>query len=563
MANEHSNGILAKDLAIVFWDIMVTEIELKYSLLESHDLTTTASVETIIEELLTEQNISFTYQEKYLTNCYFDTESLSLRQQKIALRTRGTKCSGEQTRFEQTIKTSGKVIAGLHQRPEYNVDIDNSSPAISLFPESIWQAKTDIVKLQHQLIELFSTNFTRHTFLLSFDNAQVELVVDSGEICCKGLNETDKIYEIELELVSGGVEKLFSVVKLLFTKLSLRPGQLTKAARGYALYKKVGEKTLPVHDLKSSKAKVNTVHGQSELAAGFTSSMITLSKQSQIHEAFEQGLELTLAKLQRAIDDYVAKPSLLILKKISEFLAFVRQGLWLFADNLPPESLKLRAELSYFIRTIHWVEVADHIQIFLNKQSQYQKEILVSQALIAKLQLSQNRYPDESQVLALFHSERFNNLQLDLLILLLKSSNESINAGNDGRELLIFASEKLNTSHIDLKNQLANLHQPELYSAKEVYLNTNSLLIRALLTTSWFNSLFSDVKAVSKYETPRLDIKQGISELHFLNLLEQQLMQLPQPAEKLENWLINKSENLIAALDQSCAKALSMKPYWL
>jgi triphosphatase len=152
---------------------------------------------------------------------------------------------------------------------------------------------------------------------------------------------------------------------------------------------------------------------------------------------------------------------------------------------------------------------------------------------------------------------------LDLLILLLKSSNESINAGNDGRELLIFASEKLNTSHIDLKNQLANLHQPELYSVKEVYLNTNSLLIRALLTTSWFNSLFSDVKAVSKYETPRLDIKQGISELHFLNLLEQQLMQLPQPAEKLENWLINKSENLIAALDQSCAKALSMKPYWL
>jgi len=542
---------------------MATEIELKYSLLETNDLTATVPVETIIEELLTEQNISFTYQEKYLTNCYFDTESLSLREQKIALRTRGTKCAGEKARFEQTIKTSGKVIAGLHQRPEYNVDIDNSTPIISLFPDNIWQAKTDIAQLQHQLIELFSTNFTRHTFLLSFDNAQVELVVDSGEICCKGLNETDKIYEIELELASGGVEKLFSVVKLLFSKLPLRPGQLTKAARGYALFKKVGEKTFPENALKANKTKANTVLERNELTAGLALSMVTLSKQTSINETFDQGLELTLAKLQRAIDNYVAKPSLSILKEISEFLAFIRQGFWLFVDSLPAESLKLRAELSYFIRTIHWVDIADHIQIFFNKQSQYQKETLVSQALITKLQLSQNRYPDESQVLALFHSERFNNLQLDLLTLLLKRNGESIRGEKDGRELLIFASDKLNTSDIELKTELANLQQPESYSAKEVYLNANSLLIRALLTTSWFNSLFSDVKAVSKYETPRLDIKQGISELHFLNLLEQQLMQLPQPAEKLENWLINKSENLIAALDQSCAKALSMKPYWL
>ena len=542
---------------------MVTEIELKYSLFENHEVNTAAQVQNIIEQLLTDHELSFTYQKKQLTNCYFDTPNLSLRKQKIALRTRGTQCANEPICYEQTIKTSGRVIAGLHQRPEYNVDISDTRPIISLFPDNLWQPNTNIVDLQSKLIELFSTNFIRHTWLVSIENSQVELVIDSGEICCEGLVEQDKIYEVELELVSGNVESIFTLVKLLFSKLSLRPGQLTKAARGYALYKKNLQQESEVESSKASNLLGKTSQSKAEASAEQPYSMIMLPKNCSINDAFSQGVEITLTKLQLALDSYVAKPSLKVLMQISEYLTFIRQGFWLFDEVLTAEELKLKAELTYFIRTIHWVDIAEHIDVFLNKQSRYQKEVRVSQSLISKLQLSQNRYPNDSQVLALIHSERFNNLQLDLLALLLKRNNENITIEADAFNLAEFASLKLSESSDILNSELAKLQQPKLHSPSTVYLSANSLFIRALLTTSWFNSLFADFDAVRKYETPRLDIKQGISELNFLHLLQQQLKQLPKPDEKLAQWVENKSENLIAALDQSSAKALSIKPYWL
>ena len=123
---------------------MVTEIELKYSLLESNELTTPKQIEESISLLLSEHELSFVHQVKQLSNHYYDTSDLSLRKNRIALRTRGTQFFGEAESFEQTIKTSGTIIAGLHQRPEYNVDIDDDRPIIALFPNTIWQSNTDI-----------------------------------------------------------------------------------------------------------------------------------------------------------------------------------------------------------------------------------------------------------------------------------------------------------------------------------------------------------------------------------------------------------------------------------
>ncbi len=47
-----------------------------------------------------------------LTNCYFDTKELSFRKHDFGLRVRS---KNEQR--EQTIKTAGQTIGGLHKRP--------------------------------------------------------------------------------------------------------------------------------------------------------------------------------------------------------------------------------------------------------------------------------------------------------------------------------------------------------------------------------------------------------------------------------------------------------------
>ena len=69
---------------------------------------------------------------KHLSNCYFDTPQLTLRHWDMGLRIRG--CDG---RFEQTIKTAGTVIGGVHSRPEYNIDIDQPKVNLSLFPSKL------------------------------------------------------------------------------------------------------------------------------------------------------------------------------------------------------------------------------------------------------------------------------------------------------------------------------------------------------------------------------------------------------------------------------------------
>lgn len=551
---------------------MVTEIELKYSLLESHDLATIQQVQAKICQLLTQNNLVFEHQKKQLSNHYFDTPNLALRHQKIALRTRGTQLDVGDVIFEQTIKTSGTVIAGLHQRPEYNVDISNDKPILSLFPKSIWQAEADIKKLQQQVIELFSTNFTRHTWLVTVGDAQVEIAFDSGEVACQGYEHKPNIYEIELELVNGDAKSLFLLAKLLFSQLALRLGQLTKAARGYALYHESQsqsqsqsqgqgqDKITRYYDNDSSKTKLSKSNSIEQVSI----EMISLSKQKNLIEAFKQGVDYSLTQLQLCIDSYVEVPSLKKLSKISELLALLRQGFWLFSEFLTDDQLKMRSELSYFIRTIHWVDNAQYIQALNNKQSSYQKEVMVSQDLIQKLQLTDNRYPNEEQVISLLHSERFNKLQLSLLSFLLESQSAIEVEEVAEKSLSVFAATQLSKNTLALNNELEKLQISEYFSTGERYFTAHSLLIRALLTTSWFSYLFvePDNELAKKFNMPWLDIKEGISELQSLHLLQQQLAHLPDPEIKLASWLADKSENLITALDHSRAKALSMKPYW-
>jgi triphosphatase len=534
---------------------MITEIELKYSLLGSKGLAAVDKTKAKVCQLFTEHDFSFSYKRKELTNHYFDTENLSLSLNKIALRTRGTKQDNEGIHFEQTIKTSGSAVAGLHQRPEYNVDINDALPNISLFPHDIWQEGTNIEELQTQLMELFSTNFTRHTWLVTLADAQVEIALDYGDIFCQGHKEKLKIFEIELELVNGKPEALFVLTKILFTQLALRPGQLTKAARGYTLYQR---------SLTQGSQIKNKYLSDSEAVEQLSLSMMNFPKVHSIDKIFNQGVEFTLTQLQLTVDRYVEQPSLITLGKISELLALLRQGFWLFKDKLTDEVKMLRSELSYFIRTIHWVDNARFIDDLTNKQCSYQKGTSVNQELIIKLQLTKKRYPNESQVMALLHSERFNNLQLNLLSLLLKRSTIDKEEVVNSKVLALFAANHLTHCVRLLSTELTSFANLQRLSSNDLYITANSLLIRALLTISWFSYLFIEPndELAKKFIMPWLDIKQGINELQSLNLLQEQLSYLPNKEDKLESRLMSKSENLITALDQPRVKALSMKPYW-
>ncbi len=209
---------------------MNTEIELKY-LLSATDVENEHVAEKITA-MLVAQNVDFEYSEKLLANDYFDSENLDLRKMDIGLRIRS-----QAHQYEQTIKTAGKVISGLHQRPEYNVDIESNHLALALFPEHIWPENLDVNALQEKLQVIFTTNFTRQAWLISQDNSVIELALDRGSINTASSQQALVISELEIELVKGEQKALFNLAEQLKAIVNIEPGNLSKAARGYALHK--------------------------------------------------------------------------------------------------------------------------------------------------------------------------------------------------------------------------------------------------------------------------------------------------------------------------------------
>jgi inorganic triphosphatase YgiF len=208
---------------------MTPEIELKY-LIPANHVDKDLAVEKITV-MLKANDISFTLNNKQLNNDYFDNKDLALRKMDMGLRIREV-----DQKFEQTIKTAGKVVGCLHQRPEYNVSLEDNTLDLSLFPEHIWPEDVDVKTLQKSLQVIFTTNFYRQTWLITQKNSVIELALDRGEIFTSSNVETIAINELEIELVSGDEQALFTLAKQLMTVLQMKPGKLSKAAQGYSLY---------------------------------------------------------------------------------------------------------------------------------------------------------------------------------------------------------------------------------------------------------------------------------------------------------------------------------------
>lgn len=163
-----------------------------------------------------------------LTNIYFETDDNQLRRWDMGLRIRGV-----DKRYEMTLKAAGKTLGGLHQRPEYNVDLSEPTLDIAQLPADIWPQGTDIAALQSRLQPLFTTHFQRETWLITVGDSEIELAFDQGDVTAGTLSEP--LCEIELELKRGERKDMLTFARQLVAMGGLRMGSLSKAARGYQL----------------------------------------------------------------------------------------------------------------------------------------------------------------------------------------------------------------------------------------------------------------------------------------------------------------------------------------
>lgn len=152
-----------------------------------------------------------------LLNIYYETPDNWLRRHDMGLRIRGA--SG---RYEMTMKIAGRVVGGLHQRPEYNIDISKPELELERFPAEVWPEGELPSALAEQVQPLFSTDFWREKWLVTEGKSRIEIALDLGEV--KAGEFQEPICELELELLEGDANDVLKLARRLVNHSGLRQG---------------------------------------------------------------------------------------------------------------------------------------------------------------------------------------------------------------------------------------------------------------------------------------------------------------------------------------------------
>ena len=205
---------------------MSNEIELKFQINQS-DI---EQLQNYLDQWVCCDEVEFSSQQHLvnqlnLTNTYYDTEDHFLRLNGCGLRIRTTET--EQSKcFEITLKSKGNSVGGLHERIEINQPLPNDKLDLSVLPkEALPNGLT-------QLRPLFTTNFKRQTWLISFANSEIEVALDLGEITSNG--QSMPIQEVELEIKQGNKQDLLNFA-IELSRFNLHLFSQSKASRGYRL----------------------------------------------------------------------------------------------------------------------------------------------------------------------------------------------------------------------------------------------------------------------------------------------------------------------------------------
>lgn len=162
-----------------------------------------------------------------LYSIYFDTPALDLLKAGMALRVRKV---GRQ--WIQTAKGGGAVVAGLHQRAEWECRVNGRQPDLQQLPPEVLALLS--AEQWQQIVPVFTSDFWRTIWNLDIAGGSVEMALDQGQVV-SGDNSMP-ISEVELELKQGEAGILFKVAKTLLHAVPLKLDSVSKAERGYALY---------------------------------------------------------------------------------------------------------------------------------------------------------------------------------------------------------------------------------------------------------------------------------------------------------------------------------------
>lgn len=522
---------------------MSIEIELKFLVAQNAQSVLSKWVEKFVKknpETGVEPSVS------RLTNTYFDSNEQLLRQHDMGLRVRGT--DGV---WEQTIKTKGKTVGGLHQRPEYNVDLTENQLDLSLFDAQILPSQYSAAQLQSLVQPLFTTEFTRHTWLISHPSCVFEMVYDVGTIQAgvQGADgESCDISEVEVELKSGDISVVFGFARKLVKYLAkkrddycgeVRLGAYSKAARGYQLY----------------FAK--------PLAVKSYMKQVVLEPKDTIEEAFIKTIEYGLEFMQHHEQCFCETLDGNALRRFGEGVDLIRHCFRQYPMLIGnAANLEFDTEFAWIENAFDWVEHSIELENIMSKTGKFRKRIELNSALSDLVAHEGNKDPDKQRIKAFFYQPRYNQLILDISRWLMDKGwrgDKDINLNASSQSSLqLLSCQMLSASWRSMLEVLPRQHQFTI----DDYIEQHSQLKYSLLTGTCVGGLYSP-SLRDVFRDPWIDLSLGIDELKTLQLLQNLAKQIDDSANNSTlNWLQKQIESLLHAMEQSRLQAIKMKPYW-
>jgi triphosphatase len=169
-------------------------------------------------------------QERNVSETYFDTPDLELRQSDVGLRVRR-----EDGGWIQHIETDGN----LHQHHEWEAPVAGPAPDLAglrnlVDDKKIRRQVLGAAALGKRLAPVFTTTLKRTAWELALqDGAHITCVFEQGRV--ESGDKKAPISELDLELTAGQPSQLFDLALALQHDIPLHIGRKSQADRGYEL----------------------------------------------------------------------------------------------------------------------------------------------------------------------------------------------------------------------------------------------------------------------------------------------------------------------------------------
>tara|TARA_R110001583_G_scaffold69129_6_gene196218 strand:+ start:5007 stop:6518 length:1512 start_codon:yes stop_codon:yes gene_type:complete len=465
---------------------------------------------------------------QFLHNVYFDTAERQLRQFDMGLRVRTI-----DEKSVQTIKTAGKVIGGLHQRPEYNEVIEGSRPELARFNSKIWPTDCDIQQLEHSLIPIFSTDFDRKTWLIEIaGDTLIEVAYDVGFV------ETNQgriaLCEVELELIKGDEKQLFTLGMKIAQISDVRLGNVSKAQRGYML---ADNATFPTIKLKHSPINENL----------------------SIKQALLINLQHGLKHLQYHENCYIENETRDALQELLQSIKFLHQNIILFKSELEHfNKAPWIEDLHWLARSFSWLDEYFTQARILEDKAFYLRKLAKPKSLEATIKHQNTLLPSHESIISILTSSRYCQFVLTFTQWLIQLEKSTF-SGDKSNNIKSFSINHLNNTWGQVS---VALKDNDSLSAQQ-FLSFQGLIESSLLTGLSLGDVFATQQR-EDFRSLWLDIKQGLDEFSMINIITEIAQDESDSDLQLNyfKWIKRKEESLLSALHQSKQQALLKTVYW-